>query len=117
MRGGEAALVAGEGAGKQDSAIVSTTALHTRGHLARQATHELALSPHAGKAWLDTLHSTSLLVDRCSVVRNDLKACLLAMRIQDILPWEPTELPLQAALTICSETVNGKNRISKNSQP
>lgn len=29
--------------------------------------------------------------DRCSVVRNDLKACSLAMRIQDILPWEPTE--------------------------
>lgn len=58
VRGGEAALVAGEGAGNKTAPRVHHGPPY-QGPLG-QAGYPLAaaLSPH-GKAWLDTLHSTS----------------------------------------------------------
>lgn len=70
VRGGEAAQ-AERLVGNKTAPRVHHGPPYQGATLARQATHELACLPH-GKAWL-TLHSITS--DRCSVVRNDLKAC------------------------------------------
>lgn len=82
---------------------VSTTALHTRGHLARQATHRLLVLVPMGKALAGYLIPHPPGTGVSEVVRNDLKACLLAAEDQDIFP-EGLQSPLQAAVS--AETIN-----------